>query len=551
MKKVIYGILALLLVASCDSNDSPGKIDMPEDGVPVRLTLSLPAAGSSRSTTVTPDDETNSSSGFEIGQAGENNINSVLIVIANKVVSGGVDDYTFVAYAQADGTPGNNTGTSLPTFTVRFKSPEIIARAGQEVYVFAYCNPTTDIMGKFENLKAGDSFTDFTMEIEQDASIWVDNNFLMTNRDICSTILPSVNEMEKSDIHNPIDLGTAKVQRVSARFDFEQTTVAGQNAPNLYPITSSYDETVIEGYVELVGISLFNMSKTFNYLPMMSANSSWSNPQICVRETSNNWVVSTGYDIKANYAGGNASSIFYFPTSIPDFAPSSADYTPFDALVNDDNDENWTPGANTSYKIWRYATENTIPGVTEQKHGISTGVLFKGYIRGEAGSDLNNMLKSGKVLYAFDGHIYGDKDALTAFVEGAPTTTLADFYKQLFVPDNLDANGDLINTVKDGITIYRPVVVNAENVYPCYYYYYNRHDDNMDNITMGDMEFAVVRNNVYKLKVNSISEFGHPGEPGDDPDPEDPDGPDESPKTYFKLSVQTLPWVVRVNAIDF
>ena len=68
---------------------------------------------------------------------------------------------------------------------------------------------------------------------------------------------------------------------------------------------------------------------------------------------------------------------------------------------------------------------------------------------------------------------------------------------------------------------------------------------------MGQMEFAVVRNNVYKLKVNTINEFGHPGDPGDDPDPEKPEDPDESPKTYFQLSVQALPWVVRVNTIDF
>ena len=47
---------------------------------------------------------------------------------------------------------------------------------------------------------------------------------------------------------------------------------------------------------------------------------------------------------------------------------------------------------------------------------------------------------------------------------------------------------------------------------------------------MGVMEFATVRNNVYKLSVNKITEFGHPGDPDDDPDPEDPGDPDESPR---------------------
>lgn len=82
-----------------------------------------------------------------------------------------------------------------------------------------------------------------------------------------------------------------------------------------------------------------------------------------------------------------------------------------------------------------------------------------------------------------------------------------------------------------------------------YYAYYNRHNDNGNNTVMGAMEFSVVRNNVYKIAVQNILEFGHPGKPGDDPDPEDPNDPDESPKTYFRVQVQVLPWVVRVNNI--
>ena len=63
------------------------------------------------------------------------------------------------------------------------------------------------------------------------------------------------------------------------------------------------------------------------------------------------------------------------------------------------------------------------------------------------------------------------------------------------------------------------------------------------------MEFSTVRNNVYKLAVTNILEFGHPGDPKDDPDPENPEDPDETPKTYFRVQVKVLPWVVRVNNI--
>ena len=71
---------------------------------------------------------------------------------------------------------------------------------------------------------------------------------------------------------------------------------------------------------------------------------------------------------------------------------------------------------------------------------------------------------------------------------------------------------------------------------------------------MGNMEFAVVRNNVYKLCVDKIAKFGHP-DPKDpknpDPDPEDPTDPDESLNYYFNVTVKVLPWVVRVNHIEF
>ena len=46
--------------------------------------------------------------------------------------------------------------------------------------------------------------------------------------------------------------------------------------------------------------------------------------------------------------------------------------------------------------------------------------------------------------------------------------------------------------------------------YYFYYYYWNRHNDNELSATMGPMEFAVVRNNVYKLAVTGIAKLGHP-----------------------------------------
>ena len=70
--------------------------------------------------------------------------------------------------------------------------------------------------------------------------------------------------------------------------------------------------------------------------------------------------------------------------------------------------------------------------------------------------------------------------------------------------------------------------------------------------TMGTMEFAVVRNNVYKLCVDNIYKLGHPTPGKDpDPDPEDPFDPDEDLNYYFNVTARVLPWTVRVNHIEF
>ena len=68
---------------------------------------------------------------------------------------------------------------------------------------------------------------------------------------------------------------------------------------------------------------------------------------------------------------------------------------------------------------------------------------------------------------------------------------------------------------------------------------------------MGPMEFAVVRNNVYKLSVTGIHAVRHPRISENDPDKPTPITPDEYTKLYLTVQCRVLPWVVRVNNIVF
>ena len=78
----------------------------------------------------------------------------------------------------------------------------------------------------------------------------------------------------------------------------------------------------------------------------------------------------------------------------------------------------------------------------------------------------------------------------------------------------------------------------TDDGYRCYYKYWIRHLDNLNNTEMGVMEFAVVRNNLYRMLITGVSDLG-------DGTPEIvPDTPDEG-ETYLKVILNVKPWIVR------
>lgn len=581
-------------LASC-SNDEPivdGGANVESDGkMYTTLTLSLPQAG--RSSTIEPDDNTNSNDGYEVGLDPENQVGSILVVLAKKDDNG---NYEYVTSNRGEANKVSSTD-KRPTYNMQFETRKLIDMVEgitdpaslPSVYVFAFCNPTPQLI---EAAKGGfaDGFVDAQGKIT-DASISINNNFLMANAETVAKQLPSEKDMNETynTPDKPFFLGTVKVSRVTARFDFKQKITQGSS--NQYPIydynVSDVDEdgnvqnsTVIMGYVTLTHLALMNEALEYYYLPRVSATETWKNPEICGAETPNAFVVSPWYEQKSakelslEFITNNYRSSVKEGTDVDFWTSEGAvfenlKYDAFADLKVDDNDDHTTWGDASlqdkdkyDYKIWKYVTENTIPGVNDQRKGITTGVVFKGYIEPAMSTDseLKNVLSEAKnPLYMYGGKLYGDFAMLKKFVldeKNASSMLTEDFLRAYgieeteektikeqveAIPDDSD-----VLTGKDGFTIYRP----SDGKYPVYYPYYNRHNDNGNNTQMGKMEFATVRNNIYKLSINSILEFGHPGKPGDDPDPEDPNDPDETPKTYFRVQVKVLPWVVRVNNID-
>lgn len=527
----------------------------------MQFNLELPAVSRSTTTSDDDDDYVSSDAGVEIGKDYENQVSEVLVVITDATAGNTYDDFIAGSTVTNLIPTGNNT-----TYVVPFNTNKLVDYVGDPVNIYVYCNPTKELKEKLEKEEDIDVDASYTLTSATDETIWsitkgtTDNkkigHFLMTNADNdYKRTLPANLDNYKVE-SNPFDLGTINVERAAARFDYKSTVT-----DETYTLMED-EEGKPEVTVTLTDMALVNLSKEFYYLRRVSADGTSTNATIGGTETNTNYVVDTDYEWKGKYSEETTDKASHFFYVYNPNSASTTDYawTSISSLTSEDNDESWNSGENANdnrkgYKIWRYATENTIPAqVSNQKKGITTGVAFKGEIQGVT-DDMKTLLDGKNVVYVFDNILWGTWDNVKTaaeFKEDDNTTlsnpSLAAAYNEAMEdPDASDTEIEK-KAVAAGFTIFRP---NTTGKYEVLYYYWNRHNDNNNNGSMGPMEFAVVRNNVYKLSVTGVDKFGHPTDPDDDPDPENPEDPDEEDDVYFKVAVEVLPWVVRINNIEF
>lgn len=354
------------------------------------------------------------------------------------------------------------------------------------------------------------------------------------------------------------------MKRLAARFDF---ALGGKNSDNKYTITSTTGGEM--GTIELTDMAMFNIAKNFYYLPRSNDKWDWSGTTyLCGDLESPYYVMSynQGNFKQKNLGDGNYKQ-YYFANLIDN--PLNEDETeepvggstkltwtsikPADwNSKTADNNDGWTQDPKNDYRIWRYATENTIPALdaqnstASQKKGITTGVVFKGTF-----TPANTEVWNGNVIYLYNDVVYGDFAALKAYVTKYKESVVAKAFNKIDAlknaPDNTDLKTNLLagmtSVQRNGFKAYVPD--EGKKTYTMYYFYYNRHDSNDNNSKMGVNEFGVVRNNVYKLQVTTCGSLGEPEAP------ENPDDPDEEEKAYFTVSCHVMPWTVRINNIEF
>ena len=560
--------LAVCLTACNDDIGTGSNVPAEEsEGIYLKFALDLPSGSGSGSRSYTDtgqnEDYGSSSDGTEVGKDHENRISQIMLVFTDED-----NNYlTSTNVTSVSPTTSNTYVISIP--------PERLAdyvsteeKPNQKANVYAYCNPTPELRALAGAAKGSEQVEDFVEQIytitdSEDVSVWQKDNFLMSNAVMHEITLPeSWNENLSSG--NPFPIGKIKVERSVARFDYR-----AKYPDNIYRVRDDLEATSEEDtdnpgiYIQLTDVALINMSKSFYYLRRVSADGQNDDASICGVETANNYVVDADAADKLKYTTASnwqdkRENFFYNLEE-----PNTWEWTSLAAISKNEEDNTIDPEDKEGYHIWRYAIENTIPDDNEdptehntlQKNGITTGVVFRAKIGKDANYSGDVKWDSDDPIYVFRNVLYGNWKAVGDYAKKNSSSAVAYAYNAVEAGD--------YDYEKAGFTVYTP---NADGNHYAYYYYWNRHNDNGENgvgggtdPVMGPMEFAVVRNNVYKLSVEAIYRFGYPeGETPkpDTPDEEkptpDPDEPDpEDPKVFLEVMVKVLPWVVRENNIEF
>lgn len=314
-------------------------------------------------------------------------------------------------------------------------------------------------------------------------------------------------------------------------------------------------------YVRLEGYALVNLSKSVFYVRHTTDASGMA--QSFGTLTGANylytpyWQAKNETDIDDEKSFSGAGTWFY--NSLAAVSAESEDLTYADGALVGNNyyktmaslgeDQGSVSGAddqhkdplNKTGKFMAYCFENSTD-VAHQVHGLSTGISFVATVWKDA-----TCTQPIDRLYLYSNHTFESLHA----IQDAYGSHLSDEFETVLAKETVNEQGEVtastvseddLKTLAEGgheeITMY--------NGNTCYYYTTEiKHFDNGKPTELGNMEFAIMRNNIYSLSVTEISTIGAPFV---DPTP---NTENESSEAALKVTVQMEPWIVRYSDIEF
>jgi hypothetical protein len=536
-------LLMGLVACAADDTQLLGDPDAKDSGNGTYLEMFIPVPGNAQASRA--ENEVESTENYDDGEEFEYKVNKAYLYFFDEdnvpvMLSNGKQYAEFDMTYVADGVGEQElpTGSALRTssgYTSGVRQMDIRLHLNKTYYLYVLCNiPVTahfSTLNEFlEQTQTGDYET---------------QGMPMASRsykgEICKEIVLTSEHTE----NNPLQL-TVDVERALARInytcglanDIYSYNVYHGNVFTLYRSLDSDEMDINEalGTVYLQHAVVFNFHDdwyTFRHVGNIDSQNygtTLSNDATRFGQinTKNPFVIDLHTKDK-NRAASNARSLYTnWLCNISEWHPTwdNSEMLPASTMNiprNEDGTLNFD-GITVDWKkeVLAYIPENVME-TTAQTYGQATGVIFRVQIYPETRSFYYppKMFSLGDDVYFYNGYFFSSlKDIMSAHnIIGLTEDNMADYGVKYY---------------KEGYG---------------YYLYFIRHLDNGDNSTMGPMEFAIVRNNTYELKVAKIAwaplqEDELPNFDPTTPVEDDPEGQN------IRIITSVRPWVTREQSTD-
>ena len=356
-----------------------------------------------------------------------------------------------------------------------------------------------------------------TLEDFKHATATLGNGYTTTMQEGHMPMSSRMIESEKGVIYKEVTLTTdnTKNNPLQLNMDVERSyakiqLTAGSNNSNL----NEYDVNITPSNkiatVELINYKLKNLTTSyyaFRHVGTGTSLSTWAEDCFGKITATNKYVIEPSTDVSQKI---NLEEMDYTP--MPTNNPAAI-----------------------------YCLENTMLS-DQQKKQYVTAVVFKAtvtptkiYKTGESSAVGWNEINPSDFtnVYYYNDEFFQDLVTLKAN-RGLGAEVIEDGDN----PSTTETETNYSNLLDYGIYKY---AADGSNPRVCYYTYYIKHQDNKKEGDMGVMEYAIVRNNYYKLKVTGVSL------PGDTEEGIGGGEDVELEEAYIMVTLDVQPWIVRAQ----
>lgn len=279
------------------------------------------------------------------------------------------------------------------------------------------------------------------------------------------------------------------------------------------------------------------------------------------------------------YEGGAGGQ--YMTNGTPLYSASSGDFTSPTTICYTMDNTTRVDAQQNGYSTGAIFEATYLPATWVAASTTETTGVIKNQNTGAIKSGTGSETYTAKDFYLYKNVVYKDKDAVFAYAlaqvipDGETTatyytykdfvsdskpieTTLPESFKISEFKASLTAKAtdpfgyiDYLNSLDDdatGIMTFTAFLANKKDPEDlvhyvggkCYYPYWIRHANNGKDEVMGIMEFGIVRNNIYDLKVTQVKGYGDVVLPN-------PDTPDEKKDLKLDVVIYVKDWTLRKN----